>query len=374
MRSMYKLLLLMCMALVSCENMVLTEKWMMKEITTLCREEQWGVGDTGETIDKIIAIIEENPHSLDYRFAQWEGLRKHSEASIPFVMITARDGNVRVFSFEQYGFEGNPSLGMATTKLVQYRVNDTVYCKRWEDEHSYVRRVGVIPSFDKTYYLLIDRGGAIAQGEWNEEWVAAYSVDAEQGLVPQRIFVSTGDTLSKIEVSWTDYANVDGKEWVSELHGIRLGRNAVGVPFVSDYNVVTEGVRKYYWNGTYFVDAGVRPVEEIVAEDNHVQICVLADGSYQYKCWDTAQYTSETPRLIINNGVMECWNEDGICAPNAVRADGVTSAIKGRDYIFHHEGYEYRVKMGFLDGPIRCLDIYKDDKLLKSMWIEYRIF
>ncbi len=83
-----------------------------------------------------------------------------------------------------------------------------------------------------------------------------------------------------------------------------------------------------------------------------VRIEVLPDGRYKYSSWRKPKTTKDTPDLVLYNGKMECWDEQGMCACDGTYDDG-TSSVLGRRYIFENHEYTYRLEYGWWKGQFR---------------------
>ncbi len=316
------------------------------KLSDITKNETWLIGENDKAIESVLELIEDNPESLDYKLWEWETEEYMWERLIK--TTTSDDGNVRVYNINSIVPDGMHSF--YGTWIIQYRINGSIYTDIWDEMYSSVNDVYSVQGANKTYYLFVDHSSHIRQGEFYDEAVTAYSINTQtHKFQEEKLFKTTKELLSSIDISWMDYNYIDDSIIHSELNHIHYYRESLFIPLVTKKGIMTEGYLLYAWDSTYFKFKEIAPIVEFKAKEYTIRIDILSDGRYKYSSWGKNKSTEQTPDLILYNGKMKCWNEIGSCNCNDVYDNG-ESSLSGRTYTFENNGYLYRFKNGWWKG------------------------
>ena len=302
----------------------------------------WPEGGTysDEVMHSVFDFIKKKPQSLEYKF----------EEELPHIRIaTSDDGNVRAYSLERHGFEGNPSWGFECKTLLQYRSGETVFCYEIEDFNGYITQIRHVDS--NKFYLLVDFQGGISQGTHEFYSLSVYKVENHKLHKVNGAFVSRNNVFDNLEFLWDDFGGhleIDFEKedsafiyniFQKELFVIK-GMPLAGKPLK---------YRQYCWNNRHFeLKRDDDPVE--IRNDNYfIRIERQSENLWTYKCWNGGEKQG-APDLIIENGTKQYWLYDGSLIPYDEWVTDDESSPLGEKYTFFNKGYRYEYCHGWCKG------------------------
>ncbi|MBR2326240.1 MAG: hypothetical protein IKA49_02635 [Alistipes sp.] len=306
-----------------------------------------------EVLDSIFDFIIRNPQSLEYEFTE----------EIPRVEIaTSDDGNMRAYSLERCGFEGNPSLGFSCRTLLQYRSRGSVFYQEVKNFNGFITHIHHIDS--NKFYLLQDWQGCMHQGTYEHNILYVYKIDNNTLHKVQGAFVNKKNVSNQLEFSWDDfgeYVEIDyDKEDSLVVYSIakRVLYVIKGAPLMNK----ALKYRQYHWNGRCFEPVKYDEPAEYYNDRFFIRIEQNSENSWTYKCWNGG-VKSGKPSLVITSGTKQYWtySNDYISYDEWVTDD--ESSPSGEKYIFSNNGYRYEYRHGWLqDEPIDELYVFDPDE------------
>ena len=309
-----------------------------------------------EQFDKVFEIIERNPQTFEYDFSVPDKSYGFYSSKVPYMnLVESNDQQVRAYILERHGFGGNPSLGLETSTLLQYRIDKKVYTYRMTDTYSVIERIAKLTD---NKYLFIAFYGHITNGDHNHNQARVYKLDENGAHLLTNVFERYGKFTDEIEVYWEDGVINDNNEYVYEdideelLFGITynyMDKNLyVANTNKNKYELLDGTFNRYCWNGKMFKDVTIMSPYEIRNKDFYIRIEQNKDGTCTYKCWNGG-IKSGVPNLTIRNGRRELWDELGFQDYNKwISFDEYTPL--GERYTFTNNGYSYLYETGWRKG------------------------
>ena len=312
-------------------------------------------------IEEVMKLIESNPQSIDFDFEEWE-----NEPYNFFVSVcTSDDGKIRIYDFETYQ-GGNSNYGFFNARhLLQYRsdYSNEIYCRQIIPASKFVYDLDEEISDDLTttaiypvdddgwFYLIIFSNTSI--NSWNTEILTEKIIAVDDAFEKNRIFKTKYAYIDEISIEYVDYSTDEHIIYNSEekkLYIPLIDEDKYFGQMQKDKNLV------YQWKGDYFeyigIESNLHPSienfesKELIFETSKflIRIDEMENGKYRYASWSNDKTMKDKPDLIIENGIIECWNEIGEC--DCDEEDGV-SGIK---YIFENGEYKYIYEAGWWKG------------------------
>lgn len=293
-----------------------------------------------EAMQSVFDFIKEKPQSLEYGF----------EEKLSHIRIaTSEDGNVRAYSVERCGFEGNPSLGFECKTLLQYRSNGKVFCEEIENFNGYITRICHIDS-DK-YYLLEDFQGSMHQGTCETYNFYVYEIENNELRKVKGAFASKDSVSDNLELSWDDQGgSLTFNEGINDSVFIysRLRKELYvlkGMPLIDN----PLKYRQYNWNKRRFELQKYDEPVEFCNDKYFIRIEQQSEDDWTYKCWNGG-VKEGSPDLVIKNGTKQIWSySNTLISHDEWRTDDESSPL-GEKYIFFNNGYRYECYHGWRNG------------------------
>lgn len=346
-------LLFILLTLASCgRNMNRQEQSCIQKLNKILEWPECGYY-SDEVMRSVFDIIKNNPHSLEYEF----------EEELPHIrIVTSDDGNVRAYSLERYGFEGNPSLGFECKTMLQYRSGKTVFCDEVEDFNGYISQILHVDS--NKFYLLEDYQGSIHQGTYENFTFYVYKIENNKLHKVKGAFLSRDGISDNIALSWDDWGGqfaVDEEysafvynKFRKELYVLK------GMPLAGE----SLKYRQYNWNKRRFeLEKDDEPAE--YRNDKYfIRIEQQGEDVWTYKCWNGGQKQGK-PDLVIEKGTKEYWLYDNtLISHDEWWTDDECSPL-GEKYTFFNNGYRYEYYHGWSRGmQLEELFVYDPDETL----------
>ena len=323
--------LLVTLFLISCgQNTSLREHIFIEELN---QKLEWPEGGSysDELMNSVFDFIIRNPNSLDYKFNE----------AIPHVKIaTSNDGNVRAYSLEKYGFEGNPSLGFSCRTLLQYRSGDAVSYKEVKNFNGFITHIHHVDS--NKFYLLRDWQGRICQGTHEHTTLYVYKIDNNNLHQVQGAFANKEGVSNELEFSWDDFGGFIEIDYDKEdsLVVYNIFKKELYVIKGAPLRNKALKYHQYYWNGRHFE---TKKYDEAIACYNERFFILIeqnSENSWTYKCWNGST-KNEEPNLVITSGIKQYWtyNNKLISCDEWLTDD--ESLPLGVKYTFSNNGYRY---------------------------------
>ena len=308
-----------------------------------------------EVMHSVFDFIKKNPQSLEYKF----------EEEIPHIRIaTSDDGNVRAYSVERYGFEGNPSLGFECKTMLQYRYGETVFCNEVENFNGYITQIRHVDA--NKFYLLEDFQGGISQGTHEFYSLSVYKIENNKLHKVKGAFVNGNNVFDNLEFSWDDmggHLEIDfEKEDSAFIYNIFQKELFVikGMPLVGE----PLKYRQYCWNNRCFELKKYDEPAEYCNDKYFIRIEQQGEDFWTYKCWNGGQKQGE-PDLVIEKGIKEYWTCGGSLLFHDEWVTDDESTPLGDKYTFSNKGYRYEFYHGWSKGAqLETLYVYDSKERL----------
>ena len=308
-----------------------------------------------EVMHSVFDFIKKNPQSLEYKF----------EEEIPHIRIaTSDDGNVRAYSVERYGFEGNPSLGFECKTMLQYRYGETVFCNEVENFNGYITQIRHVDA--NKFYLLEDFQGGISQGTHEFYSLSVYKIENNKLHKVKGAFVNGNNVFDNLEFSWDDmggHLEIDfEKEDSAFIYNIFQKELFVikGMPLVGE----PLKYRQYCWNNRCFELKKYDEPAEYCNDKYFIRIEQQGEDFWTYKCWNGGQKQGE-PDLVIEKGTKEYWLYDNTLISHDEWWTDDESSPLGEKYTFFNKGCRYEYYHGWSRGEqLERLYVYDSGETL----------
>ena len=278
----------------------------------------WPEGGTysDEVMQSVFDLIKKTPQSLEYKF----------EGELPHIHIaTSNDGNLRAYSLERSGFEGNPSSGFECKILLQYRSGKTVFCEEVEGFNGYITEIYHVDS--NKFYLLEDFQGRLAQGTHEFYSFSVYKIENKKLHKVKGAFVNRNTIYDNLEFSWDDYG----------------GRLEIDFEKEDSAFIYNSFQKKLF---------------------DFIRIEQQDEDHWTYKCWENGQKQGE-PDLVIEKGIKEYWTCGGSLLFHDEWVTDDESTPLGDKYTFSNKGYRYEFYHGWSKGAqLETLYVYDSKERL----------
>ena len=347
--------LLVTLFLISCgQNTSLREHIFIEELN---QKLEWPEGGSysDELMNSVFDFITRNPNSLDYKF---------NEATPHVKIATSNDGNVRAYSLEKYGFEGNPSLGFSCRTLLQYRSRESVFYQEVKNFNGFITHIHHIDS--NKFYLLKEWQGRINQGTYEHNTLHVYEIDNNKLHKVQGAFVNKKNVSNQLEFSWNDFGGYvvidDDKEDSLVVYSISKKELYVikGAPLMNK----ALKYRQYHWTGRCFEPNKYDEPVEYSNEKFFIRIEQNSENSWTYKCWNGDTKNGE-PDLVITSGTKQYWTYSNNYISYDEWATDDDSSPLGEIYTFFNNGYRYEYSHGWMRGEsIDELYVYDPNEMI----------
>lgn len=308
-----------------------------------------------EVMDSVFDFIIRNPKSLEYEFNE----------EIPHIKIaTSNDGNMRAYSLERYGFEGNHSLGFSCRTLLQYRSRDSVFYQEVKNFNGFITHIYHIDS-DK-FYLLKDWQGSFNQGSHEHNTLYVYKIDSNKLHKVQGAFVNKGVVSNQLEFSWEDLGGSVEIDYDKEDSLVLYSSLRKELYVIKDAPLMNKALkyRQYNWNGQCFVSKKYDEPTEYCNNDFFIRIEQNSEDYWTYKCWNGGRKNGE-PNLVITSGTKQYWTYSYNVISYDEWATDDESTPLGEIYTFFNNGYRYEYWHGWYRGmPYDHLYVYDPNEKL----------
>ena len=345
--------LFMVLFLASCRpNINQQEQSFTQELNKML---DWPEGGTysDEVMHSVFDFIKKKPQSLEFKF---EGGHSHIR------IATSDDGNVRAYSLERYGFDGNPSLGFECKTMLQYRSGETVFYDEVEDFNGYISQILHVDS--NKFYLLEDYQGSIHQGTYENYTFYVYEIGNNKLHKVKEAFLSRDGISDNIALSWDDWGGqfaVDEEysafvynKFRKELYVLK------GMPLAGK----SLKYRQYSWNKRRFELEKDDDPAEYRNDKYFIRIEQQGEDVWTYKCWNGGQKQGK-PDLVIEKGTKEYWLYDNTLISHDEWWTDDESSPLGEKYTFFNNGYRYEYYHGWSRGEqLEELFVYDPDETL----------
>lgn len=317
----------------------------------------WPEGGTysDEVMQSVFDLIKKTPQSLEYKF----------EGELPHIHIaTSNDGNLRAYSLERSGFEGNPSSGFECKILLQYRSGKKVFCEEVKGFNGYITEIYHVDS--NKFYLLEDFQGRLAQGTHEFYSFSVYKIENKKLRKVKGAFVNRNTIFDNLEFSWDDNGGrleIDFEKEDSAFiyNSFQKKLFAIkGMPLADELLKY----RQYSWNnGRFELEKYDEPIE-FRNEKYFIRIEQQDEDHWTYKCWENGQKQGE-PDLVIEKGIKEYWTCGGSLLFHDEWVTDDESTPLGDKYTFSNKGYRYEFYHGWSKGAqLETLYVYDSKERL----------
>jgi hypothetical protein len=377
----FSLIAIVAMGMVACgqKKSNLSEKEFIRALS--CYEQ-----DKCMSVDSVIKLIENNPQSIDFDLTALNAVE--DEYGFQHILIhTSDDGNIRIYDV------GDDSTDFI--HLLQYR-SSGAFTEDFEG-YSYCKIILLASEFGYDTYSF-DYKNTCSDGYTTD---AIYTIDNYYLLVfSERVsnrysvsvtqkVIAIDENIEKAPIFKTRQRNIDEMSIQFEDYDysdIEITYNSVDqklyIPLIDEEESFTDKNLVYQWKEDHFEYIGTKSVlhssienykrKERIFETERFRIKIdqMNNGKYRYASWSKDKIMADKPDLIIENGIKECWSEEGKCDCNSTYDSG-DSAVLGRKYTFKSGEYKYIYINGWWKGQtVDELTVEKNGKEILREEIE----
>lgn len=330
--------LFVTLSFVSCgQNNNQQEQTFVQEINRMLAWPENGVY-SDEVMDSVFDFIIRNPQSLEYEFKE----------EIPRLEIaTSDDGNMRAYSLESCGFEGNPSCGFSCRTLLQYRSRESIFYQEVKSFNGFITHIHHIES--NKFYLLKDWQGSMSQGTHEHNTLYVYEIVNNKLHKVQGAFVNEENVSNQLEFSWDDLGGFVEMDYDKEDSLVVYSRSKKELYVIKGAPLKNKALkyRQYHWTGRCFEQIKYDEPVEYCNEKFFIRIEQNSENSWTYKCWNGDTKNGE-PDLVITSGTKQYWTYSNNYISYDEWATDDDSSPLGEKYIFPNNGYRYEYSHGWM--------------------------